>query len=342
MTPKEIVIAAIKHTETSQIPYHLDFTPPVKAMLQQYFHVEDIDDALGNYLRWISWHPSLDFQGKKSRNGIITDEYGVMWHSLPENRGYPVFHPLQKADLFSYQFPNPYAPGRFAGAAEKIQRYHDYFIVAWCGDFFERAHFLRGLDNILIDLYEHPQFVHDLLDGILAFNLGNIEQLSRFPLDGIFLSDDYGHQQGLLMSPVQWRQFIKPRLLMLIQKIKGKGLYAFLHSCGNVAEILPDLIEIGLDVLHPIQPEAMDIVWLKKQYGRQLTFYGGISTQRTLIHSSAEEIKREVRTIIQQMAKGGGYILGPGITLQHDIPLENILAFVEAAKKGENLLAFCS
>ncbi len=335
MIPKDIIIAALKHTETPQTPYHLDFTPPVKAMLQQYFRVEDVDDALGNYLRWVSWHPSLDFLGKRHRDGMIEDEYGVVWLLIPENRGYPVFHPLKKADLSNYQFPDSYAPGRFAGAAEKIQRYRNHFVVAWCGDFFERAHFLRGLDNILVDLYEHPQFVHDLLDGILAFNLSNIEQLSQFSLDGIFLSDDYGHQQGLLMSPIQWREFIKPRLHTLIQKVKGKGLYVFLHSCGNVTEIVPDLIEIGLDVLHPIQPEAMDIAWLKKQYGQQLTFYGGISTQRTLIHSSAEEVKREVRTTIQQTAKGGGYILGPGITLQHDVPLENILALIPNIDKPD-------
>jgi len=187
------------------------------------------------------------------------------------------------------------------------------------------------LDAILIDFYDQSQFVHDVLDGILNFILGIIEQLSRFQIDGIFLSDDYGHQGGLLMSPALWREFIKPRLRVIIQSIKNKGLYAFLHSCGNVSAIIPDLIEISLDVLHPIQPEAMDIELLKNEYGERLTFYGGIGTQRTLVESSPDEVKQEVQTTIEKMARKGGYILGPGITLQHDVPLENILAFLDAA-----------
>jgi len=330
MTKKEIVKSAIQHTETPNVPYHLDFTPPVKAMLQEHYRCDDVDAAIGNYLYWVSWRPSLDFRGRRHANDLVEDEYGVVWRSLPENRGYPVVHPLQKADLSNYKFPDSHAPGRFAGVADKISQHEDKFVVAWCGDFFERAHFLRGLDTILIDVYEHPQFVHDVLDGILNFILGIIEQISSFQVDGIFLSDDYGHQSELLMSPALWREFIKPRLRTIIQSIKNRGLYAFLHSCGNVSEIVPDLIEIGLDVLHPIQPEAMDIELLKKVYGGQLTFYGGISTQRTLVENSPDEVKREVQTTTEKMGHQGGYILGPGITLQHDVPLENILAFLDA------------
>ena len=328
MTKKDIAKAAIQHRGTPSVPYHLDFTPPVKAMLEEYYRCDDVDSAIGNYLYWVSWHPSLDFLGKRHGNGLVEDEYGVVWQTLPENRGYPVTHPLQKPDLSNYKFPEPEAPGRFAGVEDKISQHKDKFVVAWCGDLFERAHFLRGLDTILIDFYEHPKFVCDVLDGILNFILGLIEQLSSFQIDGIFLSDDYGHQGGLLMSPALWREFIKPRLRVIIQSIKNRGLYAFLHSCGNVSDIIPDLIEIGLDVLHPIQPEAMDIETLKREYGGQLTFYGGISTQRTMVESSPGEVKQEVQETIEKMARQGGYILGPGITLQHDVPRENILAFL--------------
>ena len=153
-------------------------------------------------------------------------------------------------------------------------------------------------------------------------------------MDGIFLSDDYGHQQSLLMSPYHWQEFIKPRLRELFAKIKDAGLFTFLHSCGNVSEIVPDLIQVGLDVLHPVQPEAMDIASLKTEYGDKLAFYGGISTQKTLPRGTPEEVEDEVRQTAQFMAEGGGYILAPGITLQHDIPLENILAFIKAARNA--------
>ena len=117
----------------------------------------------------------------------------------------------------------------------------------------------------------------------------------------------------------------------LFARIRGAGLFTFLHSCGNVSELVPDLMEVGLDVLHPVQPEAMDIVSLKAEYGDKLAFYGGISTQQTLPRGTPEEVEAEVRRTVDLMSEGGGYILAPGITLQHDIPLENILAFINAA-----------
>ena len=332
MTKKETVIKAIQLEETSEVPYHLDFTPPVCNMLNKYYNTENVDRAVGNYIQWLSWHPSLDFNGRRLGDLLIQDEFGVIWKDLPENRGYVEHHPLDKSDLSGYEFPDPYTPGRFNRLKEKIEMHSDLFLLAWTGDLFERAHFLRGLNNLLMDLHLNPQFVHDLLDNILKFLSGNISQLAKLGVDGIFLSDDYGHQSSLLMSPDHWREFIKPRLRKLFSKIKREGLFTFLHSCGNVSEIVPDLIEVGLDVLHPIQPEAMDIASLKTKYGDKLAFYGGISTQKTLPRGTPKEVKNEVQRTTRLMAKGGGYILAPGITLQHDIPLENILAFISAAQ----------
>jgi len=331
MTKKETVIQAIRHRETPCVPYHMDFTPPVREMLAEHYNAEDVDSAVGSYILWLSWHPSLDFRGKRLSGRLIQDEFGVVWNDLSENRGYVEHHPLDRPDLSGYEFPDPFAPGRFDYLRERIEAHSDLFLLAWCGDLFERAHFLRGLDHLLADLHLNPQFVHDLLDNILKFLLGNVKQLAELGVDGIFLSDDYGHQQSLLMSPRHWREFIKPRLRELFSSIKDAGLFTFLHSCGNVSEVVPDLIEVELDVLHPVQPEAMDIASLKSDYGDRLAFYGGISTQQTLPRGTPEEVEKEVRQTVQFMAKGGGYILAPGITLQHDIPLENILAFIKAA-----------
>jgi uroporphyrinogen decarboxylase len=335
VTKKELVIKAIQFQETSSIPYHLDFTPPVLKMLSEYYKTANVGSAVGNYIRWLSWHPSLDFQGRRLSEQLIQDEFGVIWNDLPENRGYVKHHPLDKPDLSGYKFPDSYAPGRFNGFKERVETHKGLFLLAWAGDFFERAHFLRGLNELLVDLYLNPQFVHDLLDNILKFILGNVRQLAELGVDGIFLSDDYGHQNSLLMSPDHWREFIQPRLKVLFDTIKSEGLFTFLHSCGNVSEIIPDLVKLGLDVLHPIQPEAMDIVSLKSKYGDKLALYGGISTQQTL-RKTPGEVEEEVRQTIKVMAKGGGYILAPGITLQYDIPLENILAFIRAANANTN------
>jgi uroporphyrinogen decarboxylase len=332
MTKKETVIEAIQLKETPSVPYHMDFAPPARDMLKQYYNTQDIDRAVGNYILWLSWHPSLDFQGRRLGDRLVQDEFGVIWNDLPENRGYVEHHPLSKPDLSGYEFPDPYAPGRFYGFKERMEAHSDLFLLAWAGDLFERAHFLRGLDNLLMDLHLNPQFVHDLLDSILEFLLGNVSQLVELGVDGIFLSDDYGHQHSLLMSPGHWQEFIKPRLKTLFARIKDAGLYTFLHSCGKVSQIVPDLIETGLDVLHPIQPEAIDIAYLKFEHGDKMAFYGGISTQQTLPSGTPDEVETEVQRTVQLMAKGGGYILAPGITLQHDVPLENILAFIRAAQ----------
>ncbi|MFC1716140.1 uroporphyrinogen decarboxylase family protein [Candidatus Poribacteria bacterium] len=332
MTKKETVINAIQLKDTPHVPYHMDFTPPVRRMLQEHYGADDVDRAVGSYILWLSWHPSLDFRGKRLGEHLIQDEYGVVWNDLPENRGYVERHPLDNPDLSGYEFPDPYAPGRFDGLKERIAAHQDIFLLAWVGDFFERAHFLRGLSELLADLHLNPQFVHDLLDNILEFLFGNLSQLAELGVDGIFLSDDYGHQHSLLMSPDHWREFIKPRLRELFARIRGAGLFTFLHSCGNVSEVIPDLTEIGLDVLHPIQPEAVDIASLKAKYGDKLAFYGGVSTQKTLPRGTPEEVEAEVRKTVNLMSRGGGYILAPGITLQHDIPLENILAFIDATQ----------
>ena len=339
MTKKETVIRAIQLQETQSIPYHLDFTSPVRRMLAEYYNSEEVDLAVGNYVLWLSWHPSLDFRGARLADGIVRDEFGVLWNHLPQNRGYVVDHPLKEPNLSGYVFPDAFAAGRFDGLRDKIEAHSDLFLLAWAGDLFERAHFLRGMDNLLVDMYLNPQFVHDLLDNILEFLLGNVQQLAGLGVDGIFLSDDYGHQQALLMSPEHWRAFIKPRLRKLFAAVKGAGLFAFLHSCGNVSEIIPDLIEIGLDVLHPIQPEAMDIASLKANYGQQIAFYGGIGTQHTLPYGTPDDVINEVWKTTRTMAQGGGYILAPGITLQDDVPLENILAFVRAARRVADRLS---
>lgn len=332
MTPKETVQAALDHRETPMVPYHLDFTPPVQKQLWEHFGTDDLDRAVGNFICWLSPRPSLDFQGRTLGGNLVEDEFGVVWDKRPENRGYPVQHPLTAPDLSGYTFPDPLAGGRLDTILAQIEAHRDLYLVAWCGDLFERAHFMRGLNNILLDLHDHPQFVHDLLEGILEFNLGLVQQLVRLPVDALFLSDDYGHQSGPLLSPAHWREFLRPRLDRLFSAVREHGRRIFLHSCGDVAPFIEDLVALGLDVLHPIQPEAMNIFSLKERFGDRLTFYGGISTQGLLRQGTPERVRAEIWGIRQAMARGGGYILGPGITMQHDIPLENILAFIEAAQ----------
>ena len=135
----------------------------------------------------------------------------------------------------------------------------------------------------------------------------------------------------MLMSPSQWRRLIKPLLAEIYALAKRHGRYLFHHSCGHITPIIPDFIEIGLDILHPIQPEAMDVYQLKRQFGRDLTFCGGLRTQDLLPRGAPRQIRDEVRKLKRIMGDGGGYILEPGITVQADVPVENLLALIEEA-----------
>lgn len=147
------------------------------------------------------------------------------------------------------------------------------------------------------------------------------------------MSDDYGAQHGMLMSPAHWRKLVKPHLAKIYALARQHRRAIFHHSCGNILPIVGDLVDLGLDILHPIQPEAMDIMLLKKHFGKQLAFCGGISTQGLLVSGSPGKVRGEVQRLKRTLGRGGGYILEPGITLQADVPRDNLIALIDAARQ---------
>jgi uroporphyrinogen decarboxylase len=308
------------------------FSPPAAARLQEHYGCDDLQEYLDINLYLFGCAGKPLYASPDEYGPTITDEWGVVWSTSHRDRGYPVQHPLAQPTLRGYEFPDPRAPKRWAPVPEAARKYAHPFRLGIVGDLWERAHFLRGLDNLLMDLRTSPGFVHELLDRVCEHDLVTLGGLAEFAPDGVFLSDDYGFQDRLMMSPRDWREFVKPRLSRILAAAKKRDLTTMLHSCGNVSAIVPDLIEIGLDLLHPIQPEAMDVFALKREYGRDLALCGGISTQKTLPYGTPGEVRAEVELKARVLGKGGGYILEPGITLQADVPLANLVALVEAAR----------
>ena len=327
-TQREIVRSAIDHRSTHSVPFHIDVLAPVRARLEEHYGTDDIDQPMGNYLRWFNASESWESLG----DNLERDEFGVVWATNEFNRGHIVEYTLKNPTLEGYTFPEFDNRSRFAHIADAAKRDNDKYLVAWTGDLFERACFLRGLDHILMDMKLHPEFVHELLDRILSIVLANAEAICEYPVDALFLSDDYGIQASLMMSPNDWRVFVKPHLAKVVEFVHKNKRKVFLHSCGNVTAILTDLIDVGVDVLHPIQPEAMDIFEIKREFGDRITLYGGISTQETLRSGTPEDVRLETKRVVSVLGEGGGYILGPGITLQHDIPWDNLLAFIDACQ----------
>lgn len=186
------------------------------------------------------------------------------------------------------------------------------------------------MSQLLVDMAVQPEFVEDLLDRILhEWNLPIIEQQLALGVDGFYFADDWGTKTGLMFSPAMWRRFIKPRLAIIYQRCREAGVVVGQHSDGAVGELFPDLIEIGLQVFNPLSPSVMDPIACKKEYGHRLTFYGGIDVERTLPFGTPQEVQQEMRSRAKAMSRGGGYILQSSHTILEDVPMENIVAYIE-------------
>ncbi len=325
----------LAHHDTGAVPYNFGFSPPALEVVRKHYGTEDIEDALDFPIRMTGCTSVKPLYAAPARFGqTVTDEYGVVWTTSDIDRGSPIGPCLTEPDLAGYAFPDARADYRFEAIGEWCEKTRECYRIIWLGDLWERATFMRGMENILLDLTLHAGFVDELLHGIANFILETESILfERFAFDGVALSDDYGTQKALLMSPEDWRKFIRSRLAEIFGLARKHGRTCFLHSCGHIKPIIGDLIEVGLDILHPIQPEAMDIFELKREFGEQLTFCGGVRTQDLLPYGTPEEVREEVRRLKREMGKGGGYILEPGITIQADVPIENIAAMIDEARK---------
>lgn len=200
---------------------------------------------------------------------------------------------------------------------------------------FERSWSLMGMENVLMSMVACPEELEAFYDKICDYFCHLVDIALEYNIDGVYFGDDWGQQKGLIMGHAHWRRFIKPRMARLYARVKAKGKYVVQHSCGDCYEILPDLIEIGLDCYQTFQPEIYDIETIKKQYGDRLTFWGGVSTQRCLPYATPEGVQQEARRVMQALRKGGGLIIAPTHSLAFDVPPENIMALVQMFQSQE-------
>jgi uroporphyrinogen decarboxylase len=201
---------------------------------------------------------------------------------------------VTRETLQRYQFPDPADPRRFSGFPAALRARGDRFAVASLAfTLFERAWTLAGMETVLMAMIDEPSFANELFDRIVAFDLAVTRAALGFDIDGMRFGDDWGQQRGLIMGPALWREYILPRVAKLYGLVKAAGKRVFIHSCGRVEELLPDLIDAGVDVFNPFQPEVMDVESMKTRYGSRLTFFGGISTQKTLPYEIGRASCRE-------------------------------------------------
>jgi len=331
MTNKEWIKLTLAHEETGAVPYNALCCPTARKRLEEYYHTDNLIGHINLPIRMGGASSIKPLYADPAIYGdTITDEYGVLWTTNTIDRGSPIGPSLREPDLSNYAFPDPTAAYRFEGLSQWCEENKEHYTILWVGDLWERATFMRGMEDVLLDVALNRSFVEELLERLADNILRTMEiYFASGEFDGIAVSDDYGAQRGMLTSPNDWRELVKPQLARIYDLGKQHGKTVFHHSCGSFVPVIPDMIEIGLDILHPIQPEAMDIDMLKREFGKDLTFCGGLRTQDLLPLASPEEIRKEIRRLKKTMGAGGGYILEPGITVQDDVPLENLIAMVE-------------
>jgi uroporphyrinogen decarboxylase len=332
MTRKERVIAALDHLQPDVTPYHVTFTEPAREKMRLYYGDPDFESGLGNCLTIID--TGLPMRECPGMPGIREDEFGVRWdRTVDVDIGAVCNRRVTRENLDSYTFPDPENPARFERFPAELEKRGDTFVLASLGfSLFERAWTLTGMEDLLIAMLDDKPFTNELFDRILAYDLAVVRRALLFDIDGMRFGDDWGQQRGLIMGPVLWREFIKPRIARLYAVVKSMGKKVVIHCCGKVDELFPDLIECGVDLFNPFQPEVMDVFAMKSRYGDRIGFFGGISTQKTLPYATADQVTREVKSLIERIGRGGGYIASPAHDIPKDAKSENVAAMIDALR----------
>lgn len=325
------VIEALEHRPTELTPWNFELTGEFAARFKSATGCSDESACLQCHMMY----------GRFKRNLWIAadtyeDMFGVRWKVGPDGGdiGAPCNRVIGERGVRAYRFPEVDREliGVAAGEMEADRARFRMFRLTYA--LFERAWSLMGMEELLAGMLVDPVSTAELFERITEFNLQVLDAILPHEFEGVYLGDDWGTQQGLIMGPALWRKFIKPPLRRLFDTIKRHGKYVLLHSCGNIAEVLPDLIELGVDAYNTVQPEIYDLPKIKQEYGKHLTFWGGISTQRFLPFATPVQVKERCSTVIRTLGNGGGYVFAPTHAVTPDIPVENVQAMLDCVRSA--------
>ncbi len=351
MTSRERVKTTLKRKIPDRVPFDFSFgfTKPKLDEFEERTGQTNPDEYFKTDTKMIRLSPTKvknDFSkylGEVPPDTEI-DEWGVgryhtasthKWHSHLEGFIYPMLNLSTKQDALDYPLPDIDAEYRYESVKKDIEGTHAQGRAALAMvdcTIFETAWEMRSMELLLTDFLANQDFAQTLLDRMVEKRIKQARLFTRLDPDVVCLGDDVGTQRGMMLHPDLWRQWLKPGLAAIITEIRKvkPDQIIFYHCDGQFYEIIPDLIEIGIDVLNPVQPECLDPVYLKKEYGNYLSFWGTIGTQSTFPFASPAGVKKEIKERIEIVGKGGGLFLSPSHMIEPEVPWENILAFVEA------------
>lgn len=329
---------AKKMSEHIKLPYE----EPLDSMLSTRASHMDLLTKLGNDAAGIAACAPQNFPTKTLAQGLIKNEWGMIFKPMGlynEFYEYPLAHVTAAKDIENFNFPDPTAEGRWDAAKITIKKYGKTHGII--GDLettiFETAWYLTGLEKFLMDLMMEAEYIPPLLDKIQEIHTLYGKKMIELGADVLWCGDDFGTQQSQIMSLETFRKYFKPRYKTMFTEFRktNPDIKIAWHSCGAFRPFIPDFIEIGLDIVNPLQPMAagMNPESLVKEFGKDLIFFGGVCVQDLLPNKTPPEIDAEIQRRKSIFGKNNGYIIAPAHNIQNDTTIENIIAFFEAAKK---------
>jgi uroporphyrinogen decarboxylase len=348
MKPRERLLTAMRRQTPDRVPRELTMTPALLERFREKTGASDPAEHWGFEERIVAFRPpsakadySRYFGGSTPENATV-DEWGVARRTGSLYHFTRMTHPLAAADtpeaIADYPLPDFCRPECWMHLSDQIADLHSRDLAAHglLGQtIFETAWAIRGMEELLTDMAMRPELAEPLLNRMTDLRIAQAETMARADVDILRLGDDVGTQRGMLMSPRLFRRWLKPRLAAVIAAARTAKpeILIWYHSDGDCRPIIPDLIEIGVEILNPVQPECVDPAQIKAQYGDRLAFSGTIGTQTTMPFGTPAEVKAEVKKRIETVGRGGGLLLAPTHVLEPDVPWENILAFIEAVEE---------
>ena len=367
MTHRQRVLAALAHEQPDRVPIDLASTRDSSIVVQGYerlkkhfgvqddnrltsrmMQVVDVDEAILQALdidtRGVFPGGPADVMLSADR---YRDEWGVERVRPPgglyfDQRDFPLSGDIAIADIARHPWPDPHDPLRTKGLRERVRQVRDVsqcaMVLNLPSGFVHTSQYLRGFEDWFLDFRRDRRLLLALFDGVLESSLAICREILEEvgdQVDVLLASDDLGLQNSLMMAPAAYRELLKPRHKKYFQLLHDMSPAKVLfHTCGSVVDILDDLVEIGVDVLHPVQVTArgMDPVQLKARWGDRLAFWGAIDTQHVLPRGSVDDTKAEVARRIEELGRGGGYVLGAVHNIQPDVSTENIMAMFQHAR----------
>jgi len=351
-TPRERCLRAIRREEVDMIPLNLwiDVPEPLNSLLN-YLRLSSYDELLAYLKVDYRGAPGITMVSLRLKEGFseetFTDErgrilrrdvFGVVWATTANSLStMPIRHPLGEMEFEDYLWPE--VDEESLDEVFKLRRrYEDYCIMGYTLQAFETACKLFGYSELFKRMVKGDKLVDKVLDKLFNITYTQAKLLLEAEVDQVYNGDDVGTQNTMIISPSLWRKYLKPRYEKLAWIIHSKGGVFHFHSDGWIKPIIPDLIEVGVDVLEPLQPEVMDPAEIKREYGDRLCFEGAISIQRTLPLGTTRDVVEEVKSRIRDLGPTG-YILRPSHTILRETPLNNIIALYEAANKYRKIHA---